>query len=188
VSTDAVPPRIKTARRYRTIRIQADNQIITAADPLPDDSRQAIEAINLWPLTCALIWPKSGHTIASLIAAICQQFRVRGRLATGNGRKPRANVAEVIPRSHNETENVAMNLGDPVSGDFVHRHDEDWCGIPLGYSRILLRMRNHVLACDVSPRLFPTGLTHVTFLLSNRRGLFIPPGRLIGGDACRVRR
>jgi hypothetical protein len=32
--------------RYRTIRIQAGNQIITAADPLPDDSRQAIEAIN----------------------------------------------------------------------------------------------------------------------------------------------
>jgi hypothetical protein len=41
-----VPSRIKTASRYRTICIQAGNQIITAADPPPGDSRQAIEAIN----------------------------------------------------------------------------------------------------------------------------------------------
>jgi hypothetical protein len=37
---------VKTARRYRTIHIQAGDHIITAADPLPDDLRQAIEAIN----------------------------------------------------------------------------------------------------------------------------------------------
>jgi hypothetical protein len=37
---------VKTARRYRTIKIQAGPHTITAADPLPDDLRQAIEAIN----------------------------------------------------------------------------------------------------------------------------------------------
>jgi Transposase DDE domain len=37
---------VKTARRYRTIQIQAGPHIITAADPLPDDLRQALEAIN----------------------------------------------------------------------------------------------------------------------------------------------
>ena len=35
---------VKTARRYRTIEIQAGRQTITAADPLPDDLRQALEA------------------------------------------------------------------------------------------------------------------------------------------------
>jgi Transposase DDE domain len=37
---------VKTARRYRTIQIQAGDHLITAADPLPDDLHQAIEAIN----------------------------------------------------------------------------------------------------------------------------------------------
>jgi Transposase DDE domain len=37
---------VKTARRYRTIQIQAGAHTITAADPLPDDLRQAIDAIN----------------------------------------------------------------------------------------------------------------------------------------------
>jgi hypothetical protein len=37
---------VKTARRYRTIEIQAGRQIITAADPVPDDLRQALDAIN----------------------------------------------------------------------------------------------------------------------------------------------
>jgi hypothetical protein len=37
---------VKTARRYRTIQIQAGQQTITAADPLPDDLRQALDAIN----------------------------------------------------------------------------------------------------------------------------------------------
>jgi Transposase DDE domain len=37
---------VKTARRYRTIQIQAGPHTITAADPLPDDLHQALEAIN----------------------------------------------------------------------------------------------------------------------------------------------
>jgi transposase len=37
---------IKTARRYRTIDIQAGDHVITAADPLPDDLQQALDAIN----------------------------------------------------------------------------------------------------------------------------------------------
>jgi len=40
---------VKTARRYRTVQIQAGDHVITAADPLPDDLRQAIEAINASP-------------------------------------------------------------------------------------------------------------------------------------------
>jgi Transposase DDE domain len=37
---------VKTARRYRTVEIQAGEHVITAVDPLPADLRQAIEAIN----------------------------------------------------------------------------------------------------------------------------------------------
>jgi transposase len=37
---------VKTARRYRTIQIQAGQHVIIAADPLPDELRHAIEAIN----------------------------------------------------------------------------------------------------------------------------------------------
>jgi transposase len=37
---------VKTARRYRTIEIQAGRHTITAADPLSDDLRQALEAIT----------------------------------------------------------------------------------------------------------------------------------------------
>ena len=37
---------VKTARCYRTIEIQAGRQTITAADPLPDDLRQTLDAIN----------------------------------------------------------------------------------------------------------------------------------------------
>jgi hypothetical protein len=37
---------VKTARRCRTITIQAGRQTITAADPVPDDLRQALDAIN----------------------------------------------------------------------------------------------------------------------------------------------
>ena len=36
---------VKTARRYRTVEIQAGPHTITAS-PLPDDLRQAINAIN----------------------------------------------------------------------------------------------------------------------------------------------
>jgi hypothetical protein len=37
---------VKTARRYRTIQIQAGDHVITAADPLPDDLRTALTKIN----------------------------------------------------------------------------------------------------------------------------------------------
>jgi hypothetical protein len=37
---------VKTARRYRTIQIQAGDHVITAADPIPGELRQAVEAIN----------------------------------------------------------------------------------------------------------------------------------------------
>ena len=37
---------VKTARRYRTIEIQAGDHTLTAADPLPDDLGQALDAIN----------------------------------------------------------------------------------------------------------------------------------------------
>ena len=37
---------VKTARRYRTIQIQAGPHTITAADPLPDDLRTALTEIN----------------------------------------------------------------------------------------------------------------------------------------------
>jgi len=37
---------VRTARRYRTIKIQAGRQTITAADPLPDDLSRALDAIN----------------------------------------------------------------------------------------------------------------------------------------------
>jgi transposase len=37
---------VKTARRYRTIQIQAGPHTITAADPIPGDLREAIDRIN----------------------------------------------------------------------------------------------------------------------------------------------
>ncbi len=37
---------VRTARRYRTVHIKAGPQILTAADPLPDDLRDALTAIT----------------------------------------------------------------------------------------------------------------------------------------------
>jgi transposase len=37
---------VRTARRYRTITIQAGAQTITAADPLPDDLADALKIIH----------------------------------------------------------------------------------------------------------------------------------------------
>lgn len=37
---------VRTARRYRTVEIQAGGQTITAADPLPDDLNDALDAIH----------------------------------------------------------------------------------------------------------------------------------------------
>ena len=40
---------VKTARRYRTIEIQAGDHVITAADPLPDDLRDVLTKISSAP-------------------------------------------------------------------------------------------------------------------------------------------
>jgi hypothetical protein len=37
---------VRTARRYRTVQIEAGRQILIAADPLPDDLRDAVAAIT----------------------------------------------------------------------------------------------------------------------------------------------
>ena len=37
---------IRTARRYKTIEIQADAHTITAANPLPDDLRVALDHVH----------------------------------------------------------------------------------------------------------------------------------------------
>ena len=48
---------VRTARRYRRIQIQAGDHVITAADPLPDELRYAIDAIKSspcrWPPGCS---------------------------------------------------------------------------------------------------------------------------------------
>ena len=43
---DVVKKFVRTARRYRTVKIKAGRQILTAADPLPDDLREAIARIS----------------------------------------------------------------------------------------------------------------------------------------------
>ena len=40
---------VKTARRYRTIQIQAGDHVINAADPLPQDLHQALDRIHRDP-------------------------------------------------------------------------------------------------------------------------------------------
>lgn len=37
---------VRTARRYRTVTIQAGRQILTAAEPLPDDLAEALATIG----------------------------------------------------------------------------------------------------------------------------------------------
>jgi len=37
---------VRTTRCYRTVQIRAARQILTAADPLPDDLRDALATIN----------------------------------------------------------------------------------------------------------------------------------------------
>jgi hypothetical protein len=37
---------VRTARRYRTTRIPVGPHTVTAADPIPDELRQALEAIR----------------------------------------------------------------------------------------------------------------------------------------------
>jgi hypothetical protein len=40
---------VKTARRYRTIEIEAGDHVITAADPLPHDLYEALDRIHRDP-------------------------------------------------------------------------------------------------------------------------------------------
>ena len=40
------PQVVRTARRYRTIQIRAGQQLLTAADPLPTDLREALAMIR----------------------------------------------------------------------------------------------------------------------------------------------
>jgi hypothetical protein len=42
---------VRTARRYRTVTIRVGDHTLTAADPLPDDLRHALKAINAPPAT-----------------------------------------------------------------------------------------------------------------------------------------
>jgi len=44
--TGSIRKFVKTARRYRTIQIQAGQHTVTAADPIPDHLRHALNAIN----------------------------------------------------------------------------------------------------------------------------------------------
>lgn len=37
---------MRTARRYRTVMIQAGRETLTAAEPVPDDLAQALTKIN----------------------------------------------------------------------------------------------------------------------------------------------
>jgi hypothetical protein len=37
---------VRTARRYRTVQIRAGQQLITAADPIPADLRDALNSIS----------------------------------------------------------------------------------------------------------------------------------------------
>jgi hypothetical protein len=37
---------VRTARRYRTVQIRAGQQIITAADPFPNELRDALNSIS----------------------------------------------------------------------------------------------------------------------------------------------
>jgi hypothetical protein len=37
---------VRTARRYRTVQVRAGRRNLTAADPLPDDLRDALAAIT----------------------------------------------------------------------------------------------------------------------------------------------
>jgi hypothetical protein len=39
---------VRTARRYRTVRIKAGIQILTATDPLPDDLSEPLTKISSW--------------------------------------------------------------------------------------------------------------------------------------------
>jgi hypothetical protein len=62
---------VHTARRYCTIEIQAGPHTITAADPLPGDLRQALEAINGTHWLTHELGPNPAIGSASIAAAGC---------------------------------------------------------------------------------------------------------------------
>jgi hypothetical protein len=62
---------VRTARRYRTVKIKAGTQILTAADPLPDDLRDALIKIR------AGVCTKSGRRLG-------QEHRGRRRFRAGD--------------------------------------------------------------------------------------------------------
>jgi hypothetical protein len=57
---------VRTARRYRTVQIKAGRQTLTAADPLPDDLRDALATINTPDRAHELVGSQVRHTYASL--------------------------------------------------------------------------------------------------------------------------
>jgi hypothetical protein len=75
---------VRTARRYRTVKIKARRQTLTAADPLPDDLRDALAKIGCG--RCARVWPNSGLKADKgaiiMVAQIC--FEVRGVTRCGS--------------------------------------------------------------------------------------------------------
>ena len=61
---------VRTARRYRTVTIQAGRQILTAAEPIPDDLAEALTKINA---PTAAHWPdksRVGSRIRGLVSVI----------------------------------------------------------------------------------------------------------------------
>ena len=63
---------VKTARRYRTIEIQAGPHTITAADPLPGELRRPRN--DQHRSTYALAWPKSGQTMMRQLHGNAQRW------------------------------------------------------------------------------------------------------------------
>ena len=53
---------VRSLRRYRTVKINTGNHILTAEDPLPEDIRHALTAIHA---EGALVGPSRGPTSGS---------------------------------------------------------------------------------------------------------------------------
>ena len=81
---------VRTARRYRTVQIKAGRQILTAADPLPDDLRDAIAKIggNLNTRMSQLGAAQKHGTSAFDASGEHGRPRVQGRRRAGR-RRPR---------------------------------------------------------------------------------------------------
>ncbi len=107
---------VKTARRYRTIEIQAGDHVITAADPLPDDLRQASTPSTT--RRCALNEPT--RVIPAGPSIICSCRRTSPRI-----RQKPASVAgnPVLRTPANRSEEISQ------SGGTAHHYQElAWAG------------------------------------------------------------